>query len=238
MNAPLPSTSPALPVVWVGECPAAGHPRQRPGCSAGPACGWTPHRGGPASFSLFSPVRPPVLSQSVTDARPVRCAESPPGTDGICHRVSTGHGGTGGILCARGHADLKQEIDKNTTVQKYNCTNVQTNKRTKVQKYKSTKVQKYKSTLPTPTKSTRRATVQRDARWIRPRHHFPLFHGKIWKSRSLCVFSWCVRMTRCGFPRGKTCASTPPGALSTPCFSFAPLTKRGTGRPQVAPVQR
>lgn len=140
MNAPLPSTSPALPVVWVGECPAAGHPRQRPGCSAGPACGWTPHRGGPASFSLFSPVRPPVLSQSVTDARPVRCAESPPGTDGICHRVSTGHGGTGGILCARGHADLKQEIDKNTTVQKYNCTNVQTNKRTKVQKYKSTKV--------------------------------------------------------------------------------------------------
>lgn len=36
-SAQLPSTAPALPDVWVGECPAAGHPRQRPGCSASPA---------------------------------------------------------------------------------------------------------------------------------------------------------------------------------------------------------
>ena len=39
--------------------------------------------------------------------------------------------------------DQKQEIDKNTTVQKYKCTTVQKYKCTNVQKYKRTKVQMY-----------------------------------------------------------------------------------------------
>lgn len=65
---------------------------------------------------------------------------------------------------------------------------------------------------------------------IRTRHHFLLFQGKIWKCRSLCVSSRCGGNDKVWFSPGKTCASTPTGALSTPCFSFATLTKRGNGR--------
>lgn len=59
-----------------------------------------------------------------------------------------------------------------------------------------------RSDRPPHHQSTRRATVQRDARFTRPRHQFLLFHRKIWNCRSLCVYSRCDGMTRCGFPRG------------------------------------
>lgn len=96
-SALLPSTSPALPDVWVGECPVAGHPRQRPGCSAGPA----ELESAQQTSGILS-----LHRRSSACSRPDRwlllvcfaVAKSTLWTDGIIQRVSVQDtGGTGGI---------------------------------------------------------------------------------------------------------------------------------------------
>ncbi len=90
------------------------------------------------------PSHSPWLAWSMAVARPVRCAESPQGTDGTTIECPLDTGGTG-----------------------------------------------FPAVVPTAhhtTESTRRATVQRDARWIRPRHISSLFSKDLDMSLALRIF--------------------------------------------------
>ena len=77
-------TSPALPCVWAGECLP---PDLTPGMTRLLRPTSDSHRGEPASHPRDK-TRPGRRHPLV----PIGFTESPPGTDGSCRRVSTGHG--------------------------------------------------------------------------------------------------------------------------------------------------